>query len=95
VKLVTAIIALGSGLTWGARPTVHVGAARSTPVVVPEFPPITGVKMIESGAESRVSSCCLQCPDFGVLFVEELLQDPSAADVATASFFIGAVVLLR
>jgi CIC family chloride channel protein len=96
VKLVTAIIALGSGLTLGRQgPTVHVGAALAAQLSrwVPTSPDHRR-QMIAAGAGAGLAAA-FNAPITGVLFVvEELLQDLSGLTLGTAiiASFIGAVV---
>ncbi len=96
VKLVTAIIALGSGLTLGRQgPTVHVGAALAAQLSrwVPTSPDHRR-QMIAAGAGAGLAAA-FNTPISGVLFVvEELLQDVSKLTLGTAilASFIGAVV---
>lgn len=96
VKLVAAIIALGSGLTLGRQgPTVHVGAAIAAGISR-WFPtsPDHRRQMIAAGAGAGLAAA-FNAPITGVLFVvEELLQDLSGLTMGTAiiASFIGAVV---
>lgn len=96
VKLVSAIIALGSGLTLGRQgPTVHVGAALAAQFSrwVPTSPDHRR-QMIAAGAGAGLAAA-FNAPITGVLFVvEELLQDLSGLTLGTAilASFIGAVV---
>lgn len=96
VKLVSAIIALGSGLTLGRQgPTVHVGAALAAQLSrwVPTSPDHRR-QMIAVGAGAGLAAA-FNAPIAGVLFiVEELLQDLSGLTLGTAiiASFIGAVV---
>ena len=96
VKLLSAIIALGSGLTLGRQgPTVHVGAALAGALsrAVPTSPQHRR-QMIAAGAGAGLAAA-FNAPITGVLFViEELLQDLSGLTLGTAiiASFIGAVV---
>lgn len=96
VKLVAAIVALGSGLTLGRQgPTVHVGAAIAAGISR-WFPtsPDHRRQMIAAGAGAGLAAA-FNAPIAGVLFVvEELLQDLSGLTLGTAiiASFIGAVV---
>lgn len=96
VKLVTAMLALGSGLTLGRQgPTVHVGAALAAQLSrwVPTSPD-NRRQMIAAGAGAGLAAA-FNAPITGVLFVvEELLQDLSGLTLGTAiiASFIGAVV---
>ena len=96
VKLLTSIIALGSGLTLGRQgPTVHVGAALAAQLSrwVPTSPDHRR-QMIAAGAGAGLAAA-FNAPISGVLFVvEELLQDLSGLTLGTAilASFIGAVV---
>ncbi len=96
VKLLTAILALGSGLTLGRQgPTVHVGAALAAQLSrwVPTSPDHRR-QMIAAGAGAGLAAA-FNAPITGVLFVvEELLQDLSGLTLGTAilASFIGAVV---
>jgi len=96
IKLVSAIIALGSGLALGRQgPTVHVGAALAAQFSR-WFPtsPDHRRQMIAAGAGAGLAAA-FNAPITGVLFVvEELLQDLSGLTLGTAiiASFIGAVV---
>jgi chloride channel protein, CIC family len=96
VKLLSAIIALGSGLTLGRQgPTVHVGAALAGALsrAVPTSPQHRR-QMIAAGAGAGLAAA-FNAPITGILFViEELLQDLSGLTLGTAiiASFIGAVV---
>ncbi|KYC38282.1 chloride channel protein [Scytonema hofmannii PCC 7110] len=96
VKLVSATIALGSGLTLGRQgPTVHVGAALAAGMSrwVPTSPDHRR-QMIAAGAGAGLAAA-FNAPIAGVLFiVEELLQDLSGLTLGTAiiASFIGGVV---
>ena len=96
VKLISAIIALGSGLTLGRQgPTVHIGAAVAAQFSrwVPTSPDHRR-QMIAAGAGAGLAAA-FNAPITGVLFVvEELLQDLSGLTLGTAiiASFIGAVV---
>ena len=96
VKLVSAMLALGSGLTLGRQgPTVHVGAALAAQLSrwVPTSPD-NRRQMIAAGAGAGLAAA-FNAPITGVLFVvEELLQDLSGLTLGTAiiASFIGAVV---
>jgi CIC family chloride channel protein len=96
VKLVSAIITLGSGLTLGRQgPTVHVGAALAAGLSrwVPTSPDHRR-QMIAAGAGAGLAAA-FNAPIAGVLFiVEELLQDLSGLTLGTAiiASFIGGVV---
>ncbi|MBD2005130.1 MULTISPECIES: chloride channel protein [Cyanophyceae] len=96
VKLLSSILALGSGLTLGRQgPTVHVGAAVAAQLShwVPTSPDHRR-QMIAAGAGAGLAAG-FNAPIAGVLFiVEELLQDLSDLTLGTAilASFIGAVV---
>ncbi|GAB1542593.1 chloride channel protein [Scytonema sp. NUACC21] len=96
VKLLSAIVALGSGLTLGRQgPTVHVGAALAAGMSrwVPTSPDHRR-QMIAAGAGAGLAAA-FNAPIAGVLFiVEELLQDLSGLTLGTAiiASFIGGVV---
>jgi CIC family chloride channel protein len=96
VKLVTAIITLGSGLSLGRQgPTVHVGAGLAAGMSrwVPTSPDHRR-QMIAAGAGAGLAAA-FNAPIAGVLFiVEELLQDLSGLTLGTAiiASFIGGVV---
>ena len=96
VKLVTAILTLGSGLTLGRQgPTVHIGAAVAAQLSswVPTSPDHRR-QMIAAGAGAGLAAG-FNTPIAGVLFiVEELLKDFSGLTLGTAilASFIGGVV---
>jgi chloride channel protein, CIC family len=96
VKLLSSIIALGSGLTLGRQgPTVHVGAALAAGMsrLVPTSPDHRR-QMIAAGAGAGLSAA-FNAPITGMIFVvEELLQDLSGLTLGTAiiASFIGGVV---
>ncbi|ARV61574.1 chloride channel protein [Nostocales cyanobacterium HT-58-2] len=96
VKLLSAIIALSSGLTLGRQgPTVHVGAALAAGMSrwVPTSPDHRR-QMIAAGAGAGLSAA-FNAPITGMIFVvEELLQDLSGLTLGTAiiASFIGGVV---
>jgi chloride channel protein, CIC family len=96
VKLITAIIALGSGLTLGRQgPTVHVGAGLAAGMsrLVPTSPDHRR-QMIAAGAGAGLAAA-FNAPLAGVLFIiEELLQDLSGLTLGTAiiASFIGGVI---
>jgi CIC family chloride channel protein len=96
VKLLSAIIALGSGITLGRQgPTVHVGAALAAGLSrwVPTSPDHRR-QMIAAGAGAGLAAA-FNAPIAGVLFiVEELLQDLSGLTLGTAiiASFIGGVI---
>ncbi len=96
VKLVSAIIALGSGITLGRQgPTVQVGSGLAAGIsrLVPTSPEHRR-QMIAAGAGAGLSAA-FNAPITGVLFiVEELLQDLSGLTLGTAiiASFIGGVV---
>ncbi|RCJ41915.1 chloride channel protein [Nostoc minutum NIES-26] len=96
VKLLSAIIALGSGITLGRQgPTVQVGASLAAGMSrwVPTSPDHRR-QMIAAGAGAGLAAA-FNAPLAGVLFiVEELLQDLSGLTLGTAiiASFIGGVV---
>ncbi|MTJ56035.1 CBS domain-containing protein [Anabaena sp. UHCC 0253] len=96
VKLISAIIALGSGLTLGRQgPTVHVGAGLAAGMsrLVPTSPDHRR-QMIAAGAGAGLAAA-FNAPLAGVLFIiEELLQDLSGLTLGTAiiASFIGGVI---
>ena len=96
VKLFSAIIALGSGITLGRQgPTVQVGAGLAAGMSrwVPTSPDHRR-QMIAAGAGAGLAAA-FNAPIAGVLFiVEELLQDLSGLTLGTAiiASFIGGVV---
>ncbi|MBD2384049.1 chloride channel protein [Cylindrospermum sp. FACHB-282] len=96
VKLLSAIIALGSGMTLGRQgPTVQVGAGLAAGMSrwVPTSPDHRR-QMIAAGAGAGLAAA-FNAPIAGVLFiVEELLQDLSGLTLGTAiiASFIGGVV---
>jgi chloride channel protein, CIC family len=96
VKLISAIIALGSGMTLGRQgPTVQVGAGLAAGMSrwVPTSPDHRR-QMIAAGAGAGLAAA-FNAPIAGVLFiVEELLQDLSGITLGTAiiASFIGGVV---
>ncbi|MDZ7962783.1 MAG: chloride channel protein [Aulosira sp. DedQUE10] len=96
VKLFSAIIALGSGMTLGRQgPTVHVGAGLAAGMSrwVPTSPDYRR-QMIAAGAGAGLAAA-FNAPIAGVLFiVEELLQDLSGLTLGTAivASFIGGVI---
>lgn len=96
IKLLSAIIALGSGLTLGRQgPTVQVGAGLAAGVsrLVPTSPDHRR-QMIAAGAGAGLAAA-FNAPIAGVLFIiEELLQDLSGITLGTAiiASFIGGVV---
>ncbi|MBD2194808.1 MULTISPECIES: chloride channel protein [Calothrix] len=96
VKLISAIIALGSGMTLGRQgPTVHVGAGLAAGLSrwVPTSPDHRR-QMIAAGAGAGLAAA-FNAPIAGVLFiVEELLQDLSGITLGTAiiASFIGGVI---
>ncbi len=96
VKLVSAILMLGSGMTLGRQgPTVHVGAALAAGMsrVFPTSPDHRR-QMIAAGAGAGLAAA-FNAPITGILFVvEELLQDLSGLTLGTAiiASFIGGVV---
>ncbi len=96
VKLLSGILALGSGLSLGRQgPTVQIGAALAAQLSywVPTAP-AHRKQMIAAGAGAGLAAA-FNAPLAGVLFVvEELLRDLSGLTLGTAilSSFIGAVV---
>ncbi|KZL49525.1 chloride channel protein [Nodularia spumigena CENA596] len=96
VKLISAIITLGSGMALGRQgPTVHVGAGLAAVMSrwVPTSPDHRR-QMIAAGAGAGLAAA-FNAPITGVLFiVEELLQDLSGLTLGTAiiASFIGGVV---
>ncbi|MBI1240676.1 chloride channel protein [Umezakia ovalisporum] len=96
VKLLSAIITLGSGLSLGRQgPTVHVGAGLAAGMSrwVPTSPDHRR-QMIAAGAGAGLSAA-FNAPIAGVLFiVEELLHDLSGLTLGTAiiASFIGGVI---
>jgi chloride channel protein, CIC family len=96
VKLLSAIIAIGSGLTLGRQgPTVQVGAGLAAGMsrLVPTSPDHRR-QMIAAGAGAGLAAA-FNAPIAGVLFIiEELLQDLSGLTLGTAiiASFIGGVV---
>ncbi|BAY92341.1 MULTISPECIES: chloride channel protein [unclassified Tolypothrix] len=96
VKLFSAIIALGSGMTLGRQgPTVQVGAGLAAGMSrwVPTSPDYRR-QMIAAGAGAGLAAA-FNAPIAGVLFiVEELLQDLSGLTLGTAiiASFIGGVI---
>ncbi|MFQ4141130.1 chloride channel protein [Chlorogloeopsis sp. ULAP02] len=96
VKLLSATLALGSGITLGRQgPTVQVGAALAGGMsrLVPTSPDHRR-QMIAAGAGAGLAAA-FNAPIAGVLFVvEELLQDLSGLTLGTAiiASFIGGVV---
>ncbi|WP_404783604.1 chloride channel protein [Altericista sp. CCNU0014] len=96
VKLLSGILALGSGLSLGRQgPTVQLGAALAAQLSywVPTAP-AHRKQMIAAGAGAGLAAA-FNTPLAGVLFiVEELLRDLSGLTLGTAilSSFIGAVV---
>ncbi|NJO29467.1 MAG: CBS domain-containing protein [Richelia sp. SL_2_1] len=96
VKLISAILTLGSGMTLGRQgPTVHVGAALAAGMsrVFPTSPDHRR-QMIAAGAGAGLAAA-FNAPITGILFVvEELLQDLSGLTLGTAiiASFIGGVV---
>ncbi|MGB8701737.1 MAG: chloride channel protein, partial [Thermosynechococcaceae cyanobacterium] len=96
VKLLSGILALGSGLSLGRQgPTVQLGAALAAQLSY-WFPtaPQHRKQMIAAGAGAGLAAG-FNAPLAGVLFVvEELLRDVSGLTLGTAilSSFIGAVV---
>ncbi len=96
VKLVSAIVALGSGLTLGRQgPTVHIGASLAGGLsrYLPMSPDHRR-QIIAAGAGAGLAAA-FNTPITGVLFViEQLLQDLSGLTLGTAivASFIGAVV---
>ncbi|MBD2295616.1 chloride channel protein [Anabaena sphaerica FACHB-251] len=96
IKLISAIIALGSGITLGRQgPTVQVGAGLAAGMSrwVPTSPDHRR-QMIAAGAGAGLSAA-FNAPIAGVLFIiEELLQDLSGLTLGTAiiACFIGGVI---
>ena len=96
IKLVSAILTLGSGMTLGRQgPTVHVGASLAAGMsrVVPTSPDHRR-QMIAAGAGAGLAAA-FNAPITGILFVvEELLQDLSGITLGTAiiASFIGGVL---
>ncbi len=96
VKLLSAIITIGSGLTLGRQgPTVQVGAGLAAGMsrLVPTSPDHRR-QMIAAGAGAGLAAA-FNAPIAGVLFIiEELLQDLSGITLGTAiiASFIGGVV---
>ena len=96
IKLLSAIIAIGSGMTLGRQgPTVHVGAGLAAGMSrwVPTSPDHRR-QMIAAGAGAGLAAA-FNAPIAGVLFiVEELLQDLSGLTLGTAiiASFIGGVI---
>jgi CIC family chloride channel protein len=96
VKLLSAIITLGSGITLGRQgPTVQVGAGLAAGLSrwVPTSPDHRR-QMIAAGAGAGLAAA-FNAPIAGVLFiVEELLQDLSGITLGTAiiASFIGGVI---
>ena len=96
VKLVSAVLTLGSGMTLGRQgPTVHVGAALAAGMsrVVPTSPDHRR-QMMAAGAGAGLAAA-FNAPITGILFVvEELLQDLSGITLGTAiiASFIGGVL---
>jgi CIC family chloride channel protein len=96
IKLLSAIIALGSGITLGRQgPTVQVGASLAAGMSrwVPTSPDHRR-QMIAAGAGAGLSAA-FNAPIAGVLFIiEELLQDVSGLTLGTAiiACFIGGVI---
>ncbi|MEA5606145.1 chloride channel protein [Nostoc sp. UHCC 0252] len=96
VKLLSAIIIIGSGMTLGRQgPTVHVGAGLAAGMSrwVPTSPDHRR-QMIAAGAGAGLAAA-FNAPIAGVLFiVEELLQDLSGLTLGTAiiASFIGGVI---
>ncbi|MBC6433124.1 CBS domain-containing protein [Nostoc sp. HG1] len=96
IKLLSAIIAIGSGMTLGRQgPTVHVGASLAAGMSrwVPTSPDHRR-QMIAAGAGAGLAAA-FNAPIAGVLFiVEELLQDLSGLTLGTAiiASFIGGVI---
>lgn len=96
VKLASASLALGSGLTLGRQgPTVHIGAALAGGLS--RYLPMTPDhrrQLIAAGAGAGLAAA-FNAPITGVLFVvEQLLQDLSGITLGTAiiASFVGAVV---
>jgi len=96
VKLISAIIALGSGITLGRQgPTVQLGAGLAAGMsrLVPTSPEHRR-QMIAAGAGAGLAAA-FNAPLAGVFFiVEELLQDLSGMTLGTAiiASFIGGVI---
>jgi CIC family chloride channel protein len=96
VKLLSAMIAIGSGITLGRQgPTVQIGASLAAGVsrLIPTSPDYRR-QMIAAGAGAGLAAA-FNAPIAGVLFiVEELLQDLSGLTLGTAiiASFIGGVV---
>ncbi|MDZ8138390.1 MAG: chloride channel protein [Nostoc sp. DedQUE04] len=96
VKLLSAIVAIGSGMTLGRQgPTVQVGAGLAAGMSrwVPTSPDHRR-QMIAAGAGAGLAAA-FNAPIAGVLFiVEELLQDLSGLTLGTAiiASFIGGVI---
>ncbi|HLP87195.1 MAG TPA: chloride channel protein [Nostocaceae cyanobacterium] len=96
VKLISAIIVLGSGLTLGRQgPTVQVGAGLAAGMsrLVPTSPDHRR-QMIAAGAGAGLAAA-FNAPIAGVLFIiEELLQDLSGLTLGTAiiASLIGGVI---
>src|SRR5579883_1165167 len=96
VKLMSAILALGSGLPLGREgPTLQVGAAIANQLsrIFPTSPDYRR-QMIAAGAGAGLAAA-FNAPITGVLFVvEELLQDVSGITLGTAilASFIAAVI---
>ncbi len=96
VKLLSAMIAIGSGITLGRQgPTVQVGAGLAAGMSrwVPTSPEHRR-QMIAAGAGAGLAAA-FNAPIAGVLFiVEELLQDLSGITLGTAiiASFIGGVI---
>ncbi len=96
VKLASATLALGSGLTLGRQgPTVHIGAALAGGLsrYLPMSPDHRR-QLIAAGAGAGLAAA-FNAPITGVLFVvEQLLQDLSGITLGTAiiASFVGAVV---
>ncbi|QFS48433.1 chloride channel protein [Nostoc sphaeroides] len=96
IKLLSAIIAIGSGMTLGRQgPTVQVGAGLAAGMSrwVPTSPDHRR-QMIAAGAGAGLAAA-FNAPIAGVLFiVEELLQDLSGLTLGTAiiASFIGGVI---
>ncbi|MBD2439698.1 chloride channel protein [Nostoc sp. FACHB-110] len=96
VKLLSAMIVIGSGLTLGRQgPTVQVGASLAAGMsrLVPTSPDHRR-QMIAAGAGAGLAAA-FNAPLAGVIFiVEELLQDLSGITLGTAiiASFIGGVV---
>ena len=96
VKLLSAMITIGSGMTLGRQgPTVHVGAGLAAGMSrwVPTSPDHRR-QMIAAGAGAGLAAA-FNAPIAGVLFiVKELLQDLSGLTLGTAiiASFIGGVI---